>query len=158
MKCDEAAKKSKQLFDNGFHCSQAVLSVCAEFFEAGDVSLAIAAVSPFGGGLASTGRVCGCLPGALAAIGVVMGKRSPEARDDREMWRLSYRMVKEFEKITSAYGSINCCDIAGVNWKDKDEVVAFRKNVDGRRGNCHKVLQETVRAMCTLVEEYRSKK
>lgn len=158
MKKEIISDRAVKLFEEGFHCSQAVLYVCAEFLEIKDPSQAVAAVSPFGGGLASTGNVCGCLPGALAALGIAMGKKTPEAKDGRDMWRLGYKMVKEFEKITGEYGGGNCRDIAAVNWKDRKDVMAFRKNEDGRRKMCHRVLRKTVETMYDLLEEYKSKK
>jgi C_GCAxxG_C_C family probable redox protein len=157
MKCDEMASSAVKLFDDGFHCSQAVLSVCADLLEIDDPSQAIATVSPFGGGLASTGSVCGCLPGALAAFGLAMGKTTPDGRDGRDMWRLGYKMVKEFDRITMEYGGVNCSDISGVNWKSRDDVKAFRKNKDGRRDRCHMVLVETVKVMCRLIGDVSRK-
>lgn len=158
MNCEEASAKAVKLFDEGFHCSQAVLSVVAEMAgEKDDISNVIAAVSPFGGGLASTGNVCGCLAGALASLGLLMGKKEPAAKDDKQMWRLGYKMVRRFEEITSKYESINCSDIAEVNWKDREDVINFRKNVDGRRSRCHQVLSETVASICSILMEYEKK-
>jgi C_GCAxxG_C_C family probable redox protein len=149
----ETADKASKLFEDGFHCSQAVLSACAERFYEGDISSVVAAMSPFGGGIASSGNVCGCLSGAIAMIGLLMGMTEPSGRDGRQMWRISYKMVRNFESLTAEYGGMNCRDIAQVNWKDREDVKEFRKNRDGRRKRCHAVLKQTVSALCTLIDE-----
>ncbi len=149
---EEMASEAVELFKAGFHCSQAVFAVGARLLgrQAPEV---ISALAPFGGGLGSTARVCGSLPGALAAIGLTMGKELPEKRDHKAMWRLSYKMVKEFEKITSVYGGMDCKDIARVNWKDMKEVKAFRKDPDSRQKECHRVIAETARVLGELLQD-----
>ncbi len=147
------SEKAPELFLNGFHCSQAVFAVGAEMLkvEAPDV---IAALSPFGGGIASTGNVCGTLSGAIAALGLLMGKRTPKERDHRAMWHLSHRMVREFEKITEQYGGMNCTDIARVDWKDKEQVKAFYRAPDSRRRTeCARIIGETALVLGKLLQE-----
>jgi C_GCAxxG_C_C family probable redox protein len=64
-------------FRNGYSCSQAVFSALAEPWNISpDVSLRIAA--GFGGGLARTARTCGCVTGAVMAIGLAQRDVSPE--------------------------------------------------------------------------------
>jgi len=154
MTQDEMALKAESLFVQGFHCSQAVFAAAAEKLgigpeEAGPV---LAALAPFGGGLGSTGDVCGSLPGALAAIGIVTGKREPEERDGKDMWRLAYRMVQSFGEITSGYGGFHCRDIARVDWKDREQVKKFRTDPSGPRKECLRVIAETARALGEILD------
>ncbi len=100
-------------------------------------------MAPFGGGMGSSGRVCGTLSGALAVIGFTLGKTEARGRDHKLMWKLSYQMVREFDKICSQYGGTDCRDIAGVNWKDRDSVHEFYKNPDSGRKNCVQVIRRT---------------
>ncbi len=150
---EEMAREAVELFKSGYHCSQAIFAVGAKLLgrQAPDVADVVSALAPFGGGLGSTGRVCGSLPGALAAIGLTLGKAEPGQRDHKAMWRLSYKMVKEFEAITGPYGGMECKDIARVNWKDIKEVKAFRKDPDSRQKECHRVIAETARALGGLL-------
>ena len=110
-------------------------------------------MAPFGGGLGSTGGVCGTLAGALAVIGFTMGKTDVKERDHRLMWKLSYRMVKKFEEITAEYGGTNCADIAGVNWKDRQDVKDFYRDTQGRRQNCVRVIRLTCEYLQQLMAE-----
>jgi len=153
MTPEQMSEKASRLFLDGFHCSQALFAVGAEMLEveAPDV---IAAMAPFGGGIASTGNVCGTLSGAIAALGLPMGKKEPAARDHKAMWRLSHKMVKKFEAITSRYGGMNCRDIARVDWKDRDQVKAFYKAPDSRRRTeCARIIGETALELGKLLEE-----
>lgn len=152
MTPEEMSEKAQKLFIDGFHCSQAIFAVGAEMLEV-EAPQVIAAMAPFGGGIASTGNVCGTLSGAIAAIGLLMGRTKPRARDHKAMWRMSYRMVKEFEAVTSCYGGIKCIDIARIDWKDRNQVKAFYKDPDSRRQkDCVRVIGETSLALGRLLE------
>ncbi len=111
-------------------------------------------MAPFGGGLGSTGEVCGTLAGALAVIGFTMGKTGIKERDHKLMWKLSYKVVKKFEEITAEYGGKNCRDISGVNWKDHASVKYFYKDPDSGRRNCVRVIRETCDYLQALLTEY----
>lgn len=154
MTPEDMALKAQKLFNEGFHCSQAIFAVGAEKIGLTDegTQLIIASLAPLGGGLGSSGDVCGSLPGALAAIGVLTGKKAPSARDHRDMWRLSSRMVKAFHEITACYGGIHCRDIARVEWRDREQVKAFRSDPSGPRRECLKVIGETAQALGVILE------
>ncbi len=110
-------------------------------------------MAPFGGGLGSTGQVCGTLAGALAVIGFTLGKTEPKGRDHKLMWKLSHDMVKEFARITEQYGGSDCVDIAGVNWKDRESVRYFYKDPDSGRKNCFHVVRETSYYLYELISD-----
>ncbi len=92
-------KRSRELFVRGFHCSQAVFMATSEVFgfDEREIIPVIRALAPFGGGMGSTGNICGALSGAIAVFGFIWGKHKPEDRDQRPMWKFSYKMVKKFE-------------------------------------------------------------
>ncbi len=113
----------------------------------------IAAMAPFGGGMGSSGQVCGTLSGALAVIGYTLGKTSPEDKDHKLLWKISYKMVRQFDEITKEYGGNNCADIAQINWKDMDSVKTFYKDPDSTRKNCVQVIQATSDYLYDLIQE-----
>lgn len=96
----------------------------------------IRAVGAYGGGIASSGRTCGILLGAIAAVSTRYSKASPDEKDDPNMWRLSFKLSKTFEKMCEPYGGTDCKDIARVEWRDKDEVKNFYGQPDSRRTIC----------------------
>lgn len=155
MDLDRISGRALGLFDEGFHCSQAVFCAVAEalFIQAHEVSAVAASLSPFGGGMGSSGNVCGNLSGALAVLGVLMGKREPKLQDHRNIWRASNRMVREFEEITKEYGGMNCRDIARIDWRSREDVKAFRANPESRRRECSRVMDKTVRSLVEILKE-----
>ncbi len=111
-------------------------------------------MSPFGGGMGSSGQVCGTLAGALAVIGFTWGKSEPKGRDHKLMWKLSHAMVDRFAEICRPYGGTDCSDIARVDWRDKESVREFYRNPDSCRKNCIRVVRETAASLHDLVSEY----
>jgi C_GCAxxG_C_C family probable redox protein len=113
----------------------------------------IRAVGAFGGGVASSGRVCGCLTGGIALLSSLYGKDRPEGKDHPRMWRLSYKLTKRFEDLTREYGGVDCRDIARVDWKDREAVKVFYSGPDGRRRLCQKLVGETACALGEILEQ-----
>ena len=111
-------------------------------------------MAPFGGGMGSSGQICGTLSGALAILGFTLGKTESKARDHKLMWKVSHKMVKQFAEICQPYGGTNCADIAEVNWHDRASVREFYSNPDSKRKNCVKVIRETSDYLNSLVDEF----
>ena len=94
-------------FAHGFNCAQAVLSAFAA--EAGlSEESALKLASPFGGGIARQGQICGALSGALMAFGLQRGNADPKDKD--ETYRKSQELVRAFQK---QHGSILCRELLG---------------------------------------------
>ncbi|MEZ0329352.1 MAG: C-GCAxxG-C-C family protein [Dissulfuribacterales bacterium] len=158
MNSDRISSRALGLFDEGFHCSQAVFCAVAEALslQAGEVRAVAASLSPFGGGMGSSGNVCGNLSGALAVLGVLMGKREPKLQDDKNIWRASNRMVRKFEEITKEYGGMNCRDIARIDWRSREDVKAFRTDPNSRKRECCRVMDKTVRSLVEILKELQA--
>jgi C_GCAxxG_C_C family probable redox protein len=113
----------------------------------------IKAMGAFGGGVASSGRVCGILVGGVALISSLYSRGNLESQEDPRMWKLSYKLTKTFEKLTEPYGGINCLDIARVNWKDPAETKEFYNSPDSRRHICHALVGDTAFALGEILEK-----
>jgi len=151
---EKMSKQAVALFSNGLHWSQAILGACAELLRKEPPSEELmAAMSPFGGGMGTSGQICGTLSGALAVIGFTLGKSKSQDRDHKLMWKLSHAMVIKFAQICTPYGGTNCTDIAKVNWRNPQEVKQFYKDPDSNRKNCVQVIKETSEALYELVKE-----
>ena len=157
MTPEEMNLKARKLYDDRFHCSQAVFAAGCEKIgrQAPDV---VAAMSPFGGGMGSTGDVCGCLSGALAVLGLAMGKREPSEKDHKLMWKYAYKLVKQFEALTREYGGKRCRDIARIDWRDRHQVKTYYSDgPDSRRRECLKVIGATAEILGGILEEIAQK-
>jgi len=103
-------ERAASCFEEGFSCAQAVLSTYSPQLGL-DRELALRVAGSFGGGMASMGRTCGAVTGALMAIGLQNGKT--EAEDDETKERC-YALVGEFvEQFEARNGSITCKELLG---------------------------------------------
>lgn len=97
-------------FQEGFSCSQAVLSTFSKRFGL-NRKKALKIAQAFGGGIAQTGQICGAVSGALMVIGLEHGRTKAE---DVEAKEKTYEVTKEFmDKFKSQNGSIICKDLLG---------------------------------------------
>jgi C_GCAxxG_C_C family probable redox protein len=113
----------------------------------------IKAVGAFGGGIASTGRVCGALLGGVALISSLYSRGKLEEKEHPRMYRLSYKLSKKFEELTQPHGGVNCSDIARVNWSNKEQTKEFYNNPDSRRRFCLQVVGDTAYALGEILEQ-----
>lgn len=93
------------VFNNNYNCSQAVFSTFAEQY-ALEKKLALRLASPFGGGMARRGEVCGAVTGALLALSLAYGTDTPASKE--QIYRLSQELMRRFE---AGNGSILCRDL-----------------------------------------------
>ena len=113
----------------------------------------VKAVGAFGGGIASTGKVCGALLGGVAVISSIYSRGNVDEKEDPLMWRLGYRLTKKFEELTHVHGSVNCQDIAQVNWRDRNAVKGFYTRPEGRRKVCLQLVGDVAFALGELLEQ-----
>lgn len=148
---DEMQEKAKELFLQRLHCSQVIAMVGLEKLavEAPEV---IKALGAFGGGIGGTGNICGALVGATSVIGSLYSRGSLEEKENPRMWRATKKVLKHFQDLTEGYGGTNCCQIARVDWMDRDQVKTFYGSSDSRREHCLKVVGETARALGEILE------
>lgn len=113
----------------------------------------IRAMASLGGGIASSGGPCGALTGGVAFLGSVLGKDEPSGRDDPRMWKACHEFYKIFKsEIAGQWESVNCSEIAGVNWKDRSRVREFYKG--GGRIRCADNTGKAARLLGVLLEKY----
>ncbi|MBQ2774748.1 MAG: C_GCAxxG_C_C family protein [Clostridia bacterium] len=102
------AKKAKELFNEGYNCSQAVVGAFAE--ELGlDLQTALKIASPFGGGMGRMREVCGAVSGMFMVAGLAEGYCDPK---DYEGKKELYAKIREMaEEFKSSEGSIICREL-----------------------------------------------
>ncbi|PKM94884.1 MAG: hypothetical protein CVU84_08135 [Firmicutes bacterium HGW-Firmicutes-1] len=112
-----------QNFDNGFNCSQAVLSVfCEELGLSKEVALKIS--TGFGGGM-RRGEVCGAVTGAIMAIGL---KNGHFIEGDTDSKAKAYEITKQFElKFEELNGSIICKQLLGYDITIENELKMIKE-------------------------------
>lgn len=119
------ADEAVALFQQGFTCSQAVLSVFADDFGL-DRDLALRISQGFGAGIAYTDDVCGALAGAIMVIGLRYGRIRA---DDTAAKEKTYAVVNEFlREFETSHGSVACTGLLGYNLSDPQQVAEVKKN------------------------------
>jgi C_GCAxxG_C_C family probable redox protein len=113
---------------------------------------AVKAVGAFGGGIASSGSVCGILLGGVAMVSSMYSRGNLDEKENPRIWALSSKFLKKFEELTESYGSMDCRDIAGVDWKNRDEVKEYYSNPDSKRRICIKLVGDAAFILGELLE------
>lgn len=103
-------ERAVSCFEEGFSCSQALLSTYGPQFGL-DRETALKVAGAFGGGIARMGQTCGTVTGALMAIGLKYGNTKT---DDEQAKEKAYSLAKEFaDEFQSRNGSIVCRELLG---------------------------------------------
>jgi C_GCAxxG_C_C family probable redox protein len=103
-------EKAASCFEEGFMCSQALLTAYAvEFGMERQTALKVSAA--FGGGMGRMGEICGAVTGAFMVLGLKYGRT--EVLDTKSHEKTN-RLVKEFaERFKVVNGSIVCRELLG---------------------------------------------
>ena len=113
-------------FDDHFNCSQSVFAAFAPQYGVQE-DLALKIASPFGGGMARQGHVCGAVSGALMALGLARGATTPAGKEK------AYQLGEEFiQRFEVKHGTLLCrklidCDISTpAGWQIAQERGVFK--------------------------------
>lgn len=114
----QKAEKARQLFRQGYNCSQAVLGAwCGDVGLDMDTALKIS--SGFGGGMGRMREVCGACTGAFMVLGLKYG--NTDGSDVRAKGR-NYELIQKFAarfKEENGFGSIICRELLGIDGSGK---------------------------------------
>jgi C_GCAxxG_C_C family probable redox protein len=100
---------ARDRFSKGFNCSQSVFSAYASQLGI-DSESALKLASPFGGGVAHQGNVCGAVTGALMALGLARGSASFEKDKKDETYRIAEDFIKRFREL---HDTVLCHELIG---------------------------------------------
>ena len=106
------AERAKELFLQGYACSQAVALVFADIANVDEATLSKMAL-PFGGGLGRLRLTCGAVSGMAIVIGLLFS----DAEHTPENKKKTYAIVQELcAKFQAENGSLICADLlSGAN-------------------------------------------
>lgn len=110
----EKAEKAKQLFLDGYNCSQSVFIAFAP--ECGiDEETAALIASGFGGGLGRMREVCGAVSGMSMAASMLFGSGKPNDYENKKaLYKTIQELAGEFREMN---GSIVCRELLGLDKK-----------------------------------------
>jgi len=133
------------VFSQNYNCSQSVFSAFAPRFGF-DRETALKLASPFGGGVARRGEVCGAVSGALLALGLARGADKPAGKE--EIYRLSQEFMRLFEQ---KHTSLLCRDLIAT---DISTPAGYQAATDKRVFTtiCPRLVQDAVEIVEKLLE------
>jgi len=114
---------------------------------------AVKAVGAFGGGIASSGNVCGILLGGVALISSIYSRGNLDETENPRIWALSSKFLRKFEELTESYGGMDCRDITGVDWKNREAVKEYYSNPASSRKICIRLVGEAAAILGELLDQ-----
>jgi len=139
MRKRQLADKAVSRFMSSFHCAESVLLTLAEHYGVSSPLIPKIA-TPFGGGIARSASICGCVTGALMGIGAKYGRTQPKD-DRRRAYSHATSFMTAFEK---RFGSLICYDLIGCDFRTPEGHKRFEELKESRCANFVKAAVEIV--------------
>ena len=134
-----------ELFQSGFNCSQAVLSVfCEDFGLTEEIALKLA--FPFGGGICGCGKTCGAITGAIMVVGLKYETLNSTSNENKVACKEMARKLMEVFELE--HGSSNCNDLVGFDMR-KLSGIELKAKSQFLQNRCPKFIETVV----TFLEE-----
>ena len=112
MKKEEIEKRverAKELFKQGFNCSQSVFAACADLYGIEDEALALRLSASFGGGIGRMRETCGAACGMFMLAGLENGSaKAGDAEGKKENYQLVQNLAAKFKEEN---GSLRCAEL-----------------------------------------------
>ena len=115
---------AREYYKGGLDCSQVVFGHCAALLDM-DEDQALKIAAAFGGGMMN-GERCGCVTGALMALGAEYGHFEPNAVEAKaKMMEKKAEFEERFKEHEITNGSVICSEILGYKIpEDMEKILA----------------------------------
>jgi C_GCAxxG_C_C family probable redox protein len=141
----DRAETAVSCFNDGFSCSQAILSTYAGDFGL-DRDTALRIGEGFVGGIACLGGTCGSVIGAIMVIGLRYGRTRV---GDRKAQATTVRAVREFvRRFEARNGTTTCNELLGCKIDTPE-----KENRAKKKGLFSTICPKTVRDAVEILEE-----
>lgn len=141
IEIEQRAQRAKDLFHQGFNCSQSVLASCCDLYGL-DETMALRISASFGGGIARMRHVCGAASGMFMLAGLEKGSITGSAEEKKA----NYVFVRELaEDFRTEHGSIICADLMGIAHQAEDPTPAPRTKEYYHKRACGDIIAGAVR-------------
>ncbi len=145
-------EKARELFLEGFNCSQSVFCAFSDRFGI-DENTAKRISAGLGGGVGRQREVCGAVSASAMVIGSLCAAVDGE---DSEAKKKNYEFVREFsESFCELHGSIVCRELlknssvkTDASAKPDDRTAEYYK-----KRPCLKVVEDAVEILCRMIRE-----
>jgi len=139
---NEIANSAVSKFLSGYNCAESILLTMAG--HQGVKSPLIPKIAtPFGGGMARSGSICGCVTGALMYIGLKFGRT--QCTEDREKaYAVTASFLSAFER---KFGSLICYELIGCDFRTSNGQKRWEQLKESR---CANFVKDTVEILIEL--------
>ncbi len=147
------AERAKELFIQGFSCSQAVLAAFGEQFGLSR-ELALRIAGAFGGGIGRTGETCGAVTAAIMVLGLKFGCTIAGDLKAREN---AYTVAREFmHRFKGRNISVLCRDLLDCDISTSEGMK--RAKEEGLiKQHCPRFVQDAAEILDQLIELWQPK-
>ncbi|MDH5634482.1 MAG: C-GCAxxG-C-C family protein [Candidatus Bathyarchaeota archaeon] len=142
MSRHEASSKAVSRFLSGYNCAESILLTMAEH-QGIESPLIPRIATPFGGGIARNGSICGCVTGALMNIGLKFG-RAQHTEDKEKAYAVASSYLGAFER---EFGSVICYDLIGCDFRTPEGQKRWEQLKESR---CADFVKRTVEILLSL--------
>ena len=143
-------EKARQLFLEGFNCSQSVFAAFCDRFGI-DEEAAKKISAGLGGGVGRQREVCGAVSAAAMVLGSVTA--AVDGSDSQGKKR-NYELVREFcDRFRELHGSIVCREILEGKAKNKGAVPDERTAEYYKNRPCLKVVEDAAEILMQMLKE-----
>ncbi|MDI6822404.1 MAG: C-GCAxxG-C-C family protein [Actinomycetota bacterium] len=114
---EKARLLAEKNFRSGFNCAESVLVTFCQL-TGRPIDEVLPLTTGFGGGIGRSGCLCGALAGAIIAIGLLHGRRSPKS-DKHPAYDHASKLHKRF---VTKFGSTCCRVLNKMDFKSEEHV------------------------------------
>ena len=148
---ESRAARAVDLFKQGFNCSQAVFTSCADLYGITDESLALRLAASFGGGMGRMRLVCGAASGMFMLAGLHNGSATPHDNTGKmENYAFVQQLAGDFK---SRYGSLICAELLGLAPKPQEPKPEERTQQYYEKRPCVEMIAEAVRIYLRAIND-----
>ena len=139
--------RAKELFHQGFNCSQSVFAACADLYGIEDEALALRLSASFGGGIGRMRQTCGAACGMFMLAGLENGSPTPhDAQGKKQNYALVQELAADFKQEN---GSLICSELLGIAPKPQNPTPAPRTEEYYQKRPCAEMVANAVRIFLT---------
>ena len=133
---------AKELFRQGFNCSQAVFAACADIYGI-DEPMALRLAASFGGGIGRMRQTCGAACGMFLLSGLENGNSIP---GDAEGKKNNYTYVQQLaNKFKDENGSLICAELLGIAPRPQEPTPEARTEAYYKKRPCAEMVASAVK-------------
>ena len=148
---EQRVERAKELFHQGFNCSQSVFAACADLYGIDDEELALRLSASFGGGIGRMRQTCGAACGMFILVGLENGSTTPH---DAEGKMQNYALVQDLaNQFKEENGSLICSELLGIAPKPQNPMPEARTEAYYQKRPCADMVASAVRIFLEHLEQ-----